>query len=317
MQPAIVRLGILLLLFDVYLTWARIEKATSPSLSSTPHADALAAAAAAAAMVTSTVAAIATPFHSANAVLLPDARFHTPAAIASSPQPHAANMPPGAPFSTFLSTQPILFQYVFFLTLCFTETLAFHFPIRWLLSLFPPPLRPPRLSPLSPRDRDDSDAFVAPRSSSSSSASTSSSFDDAPDPQPSLPMRDDGATRVVPYYPHPSTISTALLVSSFTKLFPLLLLIWSYDLPSSASAVSWAVIVNNVAALEILLGCGYPRAVALAAVGAVCRGLVGWGVLKMAGVEGGVAAAGVVETGDVLELWRRLVESIGVLQNGT
>ena len=56
----------------------------------------------------------------------------------------------------------------------------------------------------------------------------------------------------------------------------LLLLIWQYDLPSSASAVSWAVIINNVAALEILLDCGYVRAAFLAAVGAVCRAGVGW-----------------------------------------
>lgn len=81
---------------------------------------------------------------------------------------------------------------------------------------------------------------------------------------------------IFPYYPHPAVISTALLVSSFTKLFPLLLLIWRYDLPSSASAVSWAVIVNNVAALEILLECGVLRAAVLAAVGAVCRAGVGW-----------------------------------------
>ena len=66
------------------------------------------------------------------------------------------------------------------------------------------------------------------------------------------------------------------MVSSFTKLFPLLLLVWNYDLPSSASAVSWAVIINNVAALEILLDCGYVRAAALAAIGAVFRGGIGW-----------------------------------------
>jgi len=65
-------------------------------------------------------------------------------------------------------------------------------------------------------------------------------------------------------------------VSSFTKLFPLLLLVWNYDLPSSASAVSWAVIINNVAALEILLDCGYVRAAILAAFGAVFRAGVGW-----------------------------------------
>ena len=81
---------------------------------------------------------------------------------------------------------------------------------------------------------------------------------------------------MIPHYPHKALISTALLVSSFTKLFPLLLLVWNYDLPSSASAVSWAVIINNVAALEILLDCGYVRAALLAAVGAVCRAGVGW-----------------------------------------
>lgn len=81
---------------------------------------------------------------------------------------------------------------------------------------------------------------------------------------------------LIPHYPHPAVISTALLVSSFTKLFPLLLLIWKYDLPSSASAVSWAVIINNVAALEILLECGVIRAAILAAVGAVCRAGIGW-----------------------------------------
>lgn len=32
-QPSIIRLGILLLLFDVYLTWARIEKQTSTNAS--------------------------------------------------------------------------------------------------------------------------------------------------------------------------------------------------------------------------------------------------------------------------------------------
>lgn len=81
---------------------------------------------------------------------------------------------------------------------------------------------------------------------------------------------------VIPHYPRPALISTALLVSSFTKLFPLMLLVWNYDLPSSASAVSWAVIINNVAALEILLDCGYIRAALLAGVGAICRAGIGW-----------------------------------------
>lgn len=128
------------------------------------------------------------------------------------------------PPSHYLTTQPLLFQYVFFLALCTLETISFHLPIRMLLSTRPPSL----------------------------------------------------LRGIIPYYPHRSLISTALLVSSFTKLFPLLLLIWNYDLPSSASAVSWAVIINNVAALEILLDCGYIRAGGLCAVGAVCRAVVGW-----------------------------------------
>lgn len=176
-QPSIIRLGVLLLLFDVYLTWARIEKASpSTGLNRSP-ADG----------------------------------DSTPATSPSSP----------------LARQPIILQYLFFLALCFLETVSFHLPIRALLSS--PPSLPRPLSYLVPRR-----------------------------------------------YPHPAVVSTALLVSSFTKLFPLLLLIWRYDLPSSASAVSWAVIVNNVAALEILLECGIVRAVLLAAVGAVCRAGVGW-----------------------------------------
>jgi hypothetical protein len=92
---------------------------------------------------------------------------------------------------------------------------------------------------------------------------------------------------LVPYYPHPTPLSTALLVSSCTKLFPILLIIWDYDLKSAATAVSWAVIVNNVAALEILMGCGYVRAGWLVGVGAVARMLVAGGVLESVGLGSG------------------------------
>ncbi|KAK5167165.1 uncharacterized protein LTR77_007895 [Saxophila tyrrhenica] len=223
-QPSVIRLGILLLLFDVYLTWARIEKATpsSPSLPLSPPP----------------------PFP-------PSPANHTNTTLTT--QTTTSDGP------NFLATQPILLQYIFFLALCAIETISFHLPIQFLLSI-----RLPR-------------PFSA----------------------------------VVPHYPHRALISTALLVSSFTKLFPLLLLIWKYDLPSSASAVSWAVIINNVAALAILLDCGYVRAGVLAAVGAVCRAGVGWCILRTVGVGGGVAAAGVVETEDLIEVWHRLAESAG------
>jgi len=59
-------------------------------------------------------------------------------------------------------------------------------------------------------------------------------------------------------------------------------------LPSAASAVSWAVIVNNVAALEILMDCGYGQALALVVVGAIARACVAWLVLSSAGLEDSV-----------------------------
>lgn len=192
-QPTIVRLGILLLLFDVYLTWARIERATptSPSLPLSPPPP-------------------LPPFPSSTSKLTDSTSNFS--------SRHAGQN------NNLLASQPILVQYLFFLLLCTIETVSFHIPIRALASIRLP-------WPLS---------------------------------------------KVVPYYPQGSLISTALLVSSFTKLFPLLLLIWNYDLPSSASAISWAVIINNIAALEILLDCGYVRAAMLAAVGAICRAGAGW-----------------------------------------
>jgi len=53
--------------------------------------------------------------------------------------------------------------------------------------------------------------------------------------------------------------------------------------------VSWAVIVNNIAALEILMDCGYVRAGVLVGIGAGLRTAVGWGILRAAGLgTGGV-----------------------------
>ncbi|KAH9869043.1 hypothetical protein J1614_008120 [Plenodomus biglobosus] len=193
---SILRLSILLLLFDVYLTWARIEKLALPP--SSPH--------------------------------------HPTRSPPSTTTNTTSSFPPTN--ALVLQAQPLLLQYLFFLLLVLLSTLAFHLPIRLLCSLAPTSL-----------------------------------------PQP--------LTRLFPHFPHPTPLSTALLVSSCTKLFPILLIIWDYDLPSSATAVSWAVIVNNVAALEILMDCGYVRAGVLVAVGAGCRTLVGWAVLRAAGLGTG------------------------------
>ncbi|SZF00627.1 unnamed protein product [Blumeria hordei] len=193
-DPSIIRLGILLLLFDVYLTWARIEKQTS-----------------------------------------------------SYPTENSTNL------NNFLrlAQKPIIFQYVFFLILCALSTLAFHFSIRFLTS-----------SPLSP-----------------------------------LVL-----LGLFPRYPRPNSVSTALLVSSCTKLFPILMVIWEYDVPAAARSLGWAVVANNVEALRILLDCNYGTAAILAAVGAITRWMIGRGILWIVGLHGvdSVGDSGVAADGKAL-----------------
>ena len=103
-------------------------------------------------------------------------------------------------------------------------------------------------------------------------------------------------TRVLLGYQRPNSVSTALLVSSCTKLFPILMVIWDYDVPAAARSVGWAVVVNNVEALKILLDCGYPTAAFLAASGAVMRLGVGWSILSMMGLDNGMRASSSVES---------------------
>ncbi|KZF25392.1 Arv1-like protein [Xylona heveae TC161] len=186
LDPSIIRLGILLLLFDVYLTWARIEK-QSP--------------------IVPPAGAAPTP-----------SSYETPEAAAAAAAAAATTVP-------FLAEQSIVLQYLFFLFLCLTEFLTFHFTIR-LLSTY------------------------------------------------------------VLRYLRPNSVSTALLVSSCTKLFPILMVIWEYDIPAAAKSVGWAVVVNNIEALKILLDCGYLIAAGLTAAGAASRLLVGWTILRAAGLDG-------------------------------
>lgn len=92
-------------------------------------------------------------------------------------------------------------------------------------------------------------------------------------------------------------MSTALLVSSSTKLFPILMVVWEYDVPAAARSLGWAVVANNVEALRILLDCRYPVACLLAVAGAASRWVVGQTVMGIAGlgdvdsIEGGDVAA--------------------------
>lgn len=86
-------------------------------------------------------------------------------------------------------------------------------------------------------------------------------------------------------YPRPNSVSTALLVSSSTKLFPILMVIWEYDVPAAARSLGWAVVANNVEALKILLDCSYGVAAVLTGVGALARWAVGRAVFAAVGID--------------------------------
>jgi lipid intermediate transporter len=119
----------------------------------------------------------------------------------------------------------------------------------------------------------------------------------------SSPMSPLVLSRLIPRYSRPNSVSTALLVSSSTKLFPILMVIWEYDVRAAvAKSLGWAVVANNVEALKILLDCGYGTAAILATVGAISRWLVGRGCLWAVGLDGvdTVGDAGVAADGKAL-----------------
>lgn len=68
------------------------------------------------------------------------------------------------------------------------------------------------------------------------------------------------------------------------------MVIWDYDVPLSASVVGWAVLINNVAGLEMLLDCGYLRATVLVGIGAACRWVVGFRILRLIGLARPIGA---------------------------
>lgn len=72
----------------------------------------------------------------------------------------------------------------------------------------------------------------------------------------------------------PNTLSTAVLLSSSSKLFPILMLIWSYDIPMVATIVDWAVNLNVIEVLTTILACGYVEAITLTGAAVLAKFLV-------------------------------------------
>lgn len=218
MKPSIIRLGVLLLLFDVYLTWARIEKQTLPN--GLPSANSL------------------------GELAMQPIVFQYLFFRESSPN-HA---------STLTNFASKLTQFV--VVLCALSTIAFHVSIRFLTSS--------RFSPLC-------------------------------------------LLGTMPRYPRPNSVSTALLVSSSTKLFPILMVVWEYDVPAAARSLGWAVVANNVEALRILLDCRYPTACLLAVAGALSRWAVGRTVLAAAGLVDADSIGDSSVAADGKALWALIV----------
>lgn len=108
-------------------------------------------------------------------------------------------------------------------------------------------------------------------------------------------------------FERPNSVSTALLVSSSTKLFPILMVIWNYDVPAAARSLGWAVVANNVEALMILLDCGYGAAALLTTAGALSRWAISSAFLTAAGLEGVSVAAETSIAEDGRALWAFLL----------
>lgn len=234
-DPSIIRLGTLLLLFDVYLTWARIETSHRGDASQRQS----------------------------------------------------------------LSNTPILLQYLFFLTLNALATLAHHLTVRALSRILCHSSR----TPGQPTPSFQS----AQRSSWPSTSSSSPEKEDITfSPTMSSTNKDPQSSLLASPSPplshaSPSAISTALLVSSCSKLFPILLVIWPtdpLDQPSDATSsmtttfanrarsyVGWAVLFNNLEALHILLDRGYLCVTTIAAAGAIARWAVERAVLGTVGLH--------------------------------
>ncbi|MCJ1277800.1 sterol homeostasis protein [Puttea exsequens] len=237
LSPSILRLGTLLLLFDVYLTWSHIESLPAPL-------------------------------------------------TAPSPIPHLN----------------IFLQYLFYLFLCSATTLAQHLTIRWLAAAF-------ALGDGSGVEGDDDDG-------------NSNNSNNEEKITAEVGINAQATPAAPPRAPTPNAVSTALFVSSCMSLFPILTVVWKYGRPPSPTpspspsslsstpsppsissflplqspsasvdwvrrGVSWAVAVQNVEALRILLGCGYLSACGLVGAGGAVRWVVGGVVRRAVGLDEG------------------------------
>ncbi|CAG8096562.1 unnamed protein product [Penicillium olsonii] len=212
---SIIRLGVLLLLFDVYLTWARIEK--DPSLATTFLSRApiivqylffLSLNAAATLAHHLTVRLLA-------AVLVPKSRRARPdpSKNVSTSTLHPDTVPPPGPSTPTLQPSPSA-------TPANTQSQT--------------PLNPPG-SPLKPNPIPNHPEATSQPDLSPTPGSTMAPLRPAPPRRASTAPIQNIHPLPPPTTASPAAISTALLVSSCAKLFPILLVIWGADGSGSLS----------------------------------------------------------------------------------
>ncbi|KAL8677749.1 MAG: hypothetical protein Q9186_005859 [Xanthomendoza sp. 1 TL-2023] len=155
-------------------------------------------------------------------------------------------LPPHMTASSPIPHLPILLQYAFYLIFCATTTIGQHLTIRWLA----------QVTGLGARSIDE-------------------------DKDASREVNEDAPVRSTP-----NGILTALFVSSCMKLFPILMVVWRYnDVAGSVGrGVEWAVAVQNLEALRILLECGYLGAATLVGAGWMVRWAVARVILGFVGL---------------------------------
>lgn len=69
----------------------------------------------------------------------------------------------------------------------------------------------------------------------------------------------------------PNALSTAILISTPSKLFPILMLVWSYDIPIAAKLVGWAVNFTMIEVLTIILKCSYAQSIVISSIALLAK----------------------------------------------
>ena len=240
LDPSILRLGLILVLFDVYITWARIERDNSANSSTNAG-------------------------------------------------------------QSLIAAWPIINQYLFFLTLNLTATLAQHLTIRGLARFWVYRNRRHDMK----ADNVHASSHLADHGGGNTHSRASSQAASSANPATHLSGHARNTSGDInwndmtprPGFATPSAISTALLVSSCTKLFPILLVIWPTASENdgsgsigpfasrAASYIGWVVLVNNIEALLILLECGYIIATGLALAGIISRYIIESWMFALVGLQ--------------------------------